>query len=890
MRQPGGTRRGIRAQLNQIVLIPSITFLVLFVVISAATLAQAVSLRAALSEGRAGIELAELLTLLQEERRVGAAYLAAPSDDRRDALAEAGTSTDLAVADLRSLADDLGDQDDAATAPLADDFLGSLRTVEELRADNLSAPGDADATLLAYTTAIHQGIRLYAGTARALDDGTASAEASATTDLMWAQESFSHADAVVASVLARNSLSRADQTEIAALTADARHRVETVHTGAAAPAAEVEPVDPVDPVDAVDPVDPAGEAATAATEAADEGPTPVTLSAGRPWQDALAMAATLARHEAEVAVDPVTGDVERGTAPPAGLDGWREAADAVNADLGAITADRAASVVDATDSASTWMFSLALGGGITSLFAGTVAYGVAARSVGRLTYRLARLRADTLGTARTDLPRIVRRLEAGESVDLDTEMKQLDHGDDEVGQVADAFNIAQRTAVGAAVKQADIRAGVSRVFLGIAHRNQSLVQRQIQLLDRVEREEEDPDLLESLFQLDHLATRGRRHAENLIILGGAQPGRRWRHPIPIVDILRGAISETEEYARVRLVSVPDLSLSGAVVADVIHMIAELVENATAYSPPHTEVTIVTETVPKGVAVEIEDRGLGMAEDALARANTTLSEAPEFDVMVPGTDAQLGLFVVARLATKHDIQVQLRPSPYGGTRAAVLIPSALVAAQPGPGTERPRIAALARQSMLEQRGPREERTTRRARDVLAPEDTPRGSRALLRPVPGPGEDGPAAERRSGPLLRQVPDLATDADADADSRTLGATTNPPTPADTPMASRDTPDHTLPGRVGARPDRPGLPRRRRQASLAPQLKHDGMWAPAGPVPQERTAATERSPEDARRMMDAFSAGTRRGRAADAEETGREYSSDQVGASTDDRRGESD
>ncbi|MEE2048183.1 ATP-binding protein, partial [Nocardiopsis tropica] len=263
--------------------------------------------------------------------------------------------------------------------------------------------------------------------------------------------------------------------------------------------------------------------------------------------------------------------------------------------------------------------------------------------------------------------------------DIDTERKQLDHGDDEVGQVADAFNIAQRTAVGAAVKQADIRAGVNRVFLGIAHRHQSLLQRQIQLLDRVEREEEDPDLLESLFQLDHLATRGRRHAENLIILGGAQPGRRWRHPVPLIDILRGAISETDEYARVRLTSVPDLALAGAAVADVIHMLAELVENATAYSPPHTEVTIATESVPKGVAIEIEDRGLGMPEDVLNTSNRTLSEAPEFDVMAPGADSRLGLFVVARLAVKHDIKAQLRPSPYGGTRAVVLIPGTLVAA-------------------------------------------------------------------------------------------------------------------------------------------------------------------------------------------------------------------
>src|SRR5690606_14235438 len=134
----------------------------------------------------------------------------------------------------------------------------------------------------------------------------------------------------------------------------------------------------------------------------------------------------------------------------------------------------------------------------------------------------------------------------------------------------------------AAVRQADMRAGVNRVFLGIAHRNQSLVQRQLRLLDRLEREEEDPDLLDGLFKLDHLATRGRRNAENLVILAGGQPGRRWHDPIPLVDVVRGAISETEEYARIELCGVPDLALSGAVVADVIHLLAELVENATAF--------------------------------------------------------------------------------------------------------------------------------------------------------------------------------------------------------------------------------------------------------------------------------------------------------------------
>ncbi|WP_116244333.1 sensor histidine kinase [Nocardiopsis sp. FIRDI 009] len=832
MGQPGTTGHGIRAQLNRMVLIPSITFLVLFVVLSAATLVQAVSLRAAVGDGRDGIELADALARLQEERRLSVEYLADPGPRTRRPLVDAADSTDAALDRVRDLRGSLGARDEPGVPELADAFFASLDEVERTRADNLADPGGIEDTIASYTSSVHQGIRLYASIARALDDGPASAEAAAATDLMWALESFSHADARVSAILARDRLTRTDQLRVAELAADARHRVTTTGPGRAAP-------------------DPAA-------------PTARALAESDAWREALDITDTLIHHDPAVTVDPVTAERTRDTTPPPGTDAWRAAADRVTDDLEAVIGARTGSVVAAGEEASSWMLTLALGGGIVSLFAGTVAYGVAARSASRLTYRLAKLRSDTLGTARSDLPRIVRRLEAGETVDLDTEMKQLDHGDDEVGQVADAFNIAQRTAVSAAVKQADLRAGVNRVFLGIAHRNQSLVQRQIQLLDRVEREEEDPDLLESLFQLDHLATRGRRHAENLIILGGAQPGRRWRHPIPLVDILRGAISETEEYARVRVTSVPELSLAGAAVADVIHLLAELVENATAYSPPHTEVTIATETVPKGVAVEVEDRGLGMTEDALAKANTTLSEAPEFDVMGPGTDARLGLFVVARLAHKHGIGVQLRSSPYGGTRAVVLIPSALITSGSAGGTERPRIGGVARAGV---NAAPERRDRGDTHDLLATAGGASGrQRPLLRPVP-PHSDGDASVARSprgtgSPVLRQVPDLAV---SGADGAGTG----------------EVADHGN-GRVGAGSDRPGLPRRRRQANLAPQLRED-----RGTGPAPRSAG--RSPEQARRMMNAFSAGTRRGRAEDVD--GSEHGIDgQVGADTDDHTGESD
>lgn len=826
MGNPGGTgRSGIRTQLNRIVLIPSITFLVLFVILSTATLAQAVSLRAAVSEGRAGTQLATALARLQEERRLSAEYLAAPESDSRTAFVEATRRTDEALAPVRSRRGVLGN---SVAAGLSGDFHASLIAIGELRGTSLAEPGPVEEAVPVYTTAIAEGIGLYTSIARSLDNGPATVEAAAATDLMWAQESFSHADALISAVIVEDFLDRDRQTRIATLAEHTRHHLDTAHPGDAAAA-----------------------------------PALSALTESRAWEESSSITDTLASHEAPVSVDPVTAEQVRDPDPPEGLDGWREAADQVGDELSAATAERAESVVTATEEASSWMLTLAVGGSILSLFAGTLSYGVAARSAGRLTHRLARLRADTLSGARSDLPRIMRRLESGDHVDPDAEMKQLDHGDDEVGQVADAFNIAQRTAIAAAVKQADIRAGVNRVFLGIAHRHQSLLQRQLQLLDRVEREEEDPDLLESLFQLDHLATRGRRHAENLIILGGAQPGRRWRKPVPLIDILRGAISETEEYTRVRLTSVPELSLSGAAVADVIHMLAELVENATAYSPPHTQVTITTESVPKGLAVEIEDRGLGMTEEILAESNRTLSEAPEFDVMTPGADSHLGLFVVARLAAKHDIRVQMRHSPYGGTRAVVLVPGRLVAASTAP--EQPHVSVL---------GGAHVASPEADTGPLDVKDVPDRGRPVLRPVPPRrrGETVQHAANGTPPVRRVGPPAPESAFADGGSA--------------PENAHATEGN---GRVGAGAGRPGLPKRRRQAHLAPQLRAESEpdGSASGPEP--------RSPEQARRMMAALSAGSRRGRTEDVDATGgvegREHSSDaQVGASADDHTGESD
>jgi signal transduction histidine kinase len=274
------------------------------------------------------------------------------------------------------------------------------------------------------------------------------------------------------------------------------------------------------------------------------------------------------------------------------------------------------------------------------------------------------------------LPLVVRRLRQGERVDIAAEAAPLvlRATTREVTEIAEAFSTVQRTAVEAAVGEAELRAAASVVYRNLARRNQSLLQRQLGMLDAMERDTSDPDALERLFRLDHLTTRMRRHAEGLIVLSGAPSGRRWRDPVPLVEVLRGAIGEVEDYTRVDLVASADGLIAGGAVADVTHLLAELIENAANYSPPGTRVTVAAGMTASGLAVEVEDRGLGIPPQTLATLNDRLANPPEFDLA--DTD-QLGLFVVSRLAARQEIRVALRGSPYGGMTAIVLLPQRIV---------------------------------------------------------------------------------------------------------------------------------------------------------------------------------------------------------------------
>ena len=316
--------------------------------------------------------------------------------------------------------------------------------------------------------------------------------------------------------------------------------------------------------------------------------------------------------------------------------------------------------------------------GVVGLAAVGLSLWLAVRGARRISRRLETLRdaADLLATSQ--LPDVMARLSAGEDVDAVAEAPPLAAGEagaDEIGDVGRSFNAARLAAVEAAVQQAKLRRGLSAVLLNIARRNQSLVHRQLKLVDTLERRTDDPDVLEQLFRIDHLTTRMRRHAENLIVLSGSAPGRRWRRPVPVADVVASAVGEIEAYARVEVPPMPPVGVAADAVADVVHLIAELVENATVFSPPDTRVTMRTARADGGFVLQIDDRGLGFDAGQLAEAERTIRNPGGFD---PTRHDRLGLYVVGRLAARHGIEVAFGPSPYGGTTAVVTLPEGVLA--------------------------------------------------------------------------------------------------------------------------------------------------------------------------------------------------------------------
>ncbi len=297
-----------------------------------------------------------------------------------------------------------------------------------------------------------------------------------------------------------------------------------------------------------------------------------------------------------------------------------------------------------------------------------------------MTRPLRRLREDALDIAGTRLPEIVRRLSETEGSDENVEIEPIAvSSTDEIGEVARAFDQVGREAVRLAADEAMLRGNLNAMFVNLSRRSQSLIERQISLIDSLEQGEQDSGRLSSLFRLDHLATRMRRNSENLLVLAGHEASRRWSQPVPLMDVLRAAISEIEQYERVVLNVQPGITVVGQAVNDVVHLVAELVENATTFSPEDAQVSVSGQPLTSGgVLLDVTDGGVGISDQELGHANWRLDNPPVVDV---GASRRMGLFVVGRLAARHGVRVRLRHASSGGLTALVWLPDT-VAAQEG----------------------------------------------------------------------------------------------------------------------------------------------------------------------------------------------------------------
>lgn len=292
---------------------------------------------------------------------------------------------------------------------------------------------------------------------------------------------------------------------------------------------------------------------------------------------------------------------------------------------------------------------------------------------------LRRLQTSARDVAENRLPEAIARLRRTDTAPVPMEVEPIPiDSRDEIGEVATTFDQLHREAVRLATEQAALRNNVNAMFVNLSRRSQGLVERQLKLIDELETGEQDPDQLANLFKLDHLATRMRRNSENLLVLAGEDAGRRWGRPIPLVDVLRAATSEVEQYHRIQLTGVPDVEVMGHAVNHVVHLVAEILENATVFSSPESKVLVHSQRLSDGGAmVEIEDRGIGMSGQEISDANERLARPPVFDVSI---SRMMGLYVVGRLAGRHGITVRLRQSETGGVSAFVRIPIDVLASR------------------------------------------------------------------------------------------------------------------------------------------------------------------------------------------------------------------
>ena len=380
---------------------------------------------------------------------------------------------------------------------------------------------------------------------------------------------------------------------------------------------------------------------------------------------------------------------------------------------------------------------------------------------------LRQLKAGALEVAEVRLPEEVGELSTAGDADQNLEVEPIGvHSTDEIGQVARAFDQVHQEAVRLAADEARLRGSVSAMFVSLSRRSGSLLERLLRLIDSLELGEQDSERLADLFRMDHLATRMRRNSENLLVLAGQEPPRRWAEPVSLADVARASVSEIEQYDRVVMDLQPGLGVTGNAVADVVHLLAEIIENATTFSQKSTHVTVSGHSLRSGgVLINVVDSGMGMTEEQLAVVNWRLENPPTADVEV---SRHMGLFAVAHLADRHGIRVRLRKATGAGLIAHVWLPEALISHDSKP-TSWDRIRTERASAVIEA-------VTRAAR-------FPQDPAAAVALAAAPFAAAPLAE---APPTTASPEEAPGVTAPAAAPTMGAPTTGASPGEAPAVT--------------------------------------------------------------------------------------------------------
>ncbi|MFJ2786092.1 MULTISPECIES: nitrate- and nitrite sensing domain-containing protein [unclassified Streptomyces] len=591
--------------------------------------------------GTTGGRALNVVSHLQSERRLTALWQSTRSDAARAALDGARTRTDAAVAEFRATMPSV----DAALSGTAHTFEASLDTLATRRQAVDTRTVSPDEAFGDLTGVIESGTNLISSAVRS-EDGPLARGGSSTAALVRLVEMLSREDALLTAAVPKGGLPTATHhrfVQYLSVQRDLR--------------------------------------ASLSAEDLPEG------ARGR----YAALSATPQASSVTAVEDAVV--VAPDTRLPAATKAWNADAEVLLTGLRELAAG---SLDELSDTASDRATGLLVG-----LIAGTVLTGAllaAGAVLGLRTRRstlkgLAELQSRTEEMAR-QWPEAVARSEKGEPfVPFPPSHHLRTAGELEL--LGAAVERLRLTAADTVLSQSRGHAGVEKVLGQLTRRTQTLIHRLIALLDDLERKHGDSDLLKDIFKVDHLATRVRRHAENLVILGDTPPSRRMTEPVTITDVMRSAVAETEHYTRVKVENLPPtkrLALAGRAVADVTHLLAELVENATNFSPPYTQVVVSAVPVAEGVVLHVEDHGLGIPAEQLVRSNQLLAHPQKPDMAALGADPRLGHFVVARLAQRHQIRVELRPSVYGGTLAIVFVPARMLEELGSPVMDQLRAAA------------------------------------------------------------------------------------------------------------------------------------------------------------------------------------------------------